>query len=305
MGDFTPKRTLSLVAIIATLIAIIAFLGYYAYDLKQQVKVDVAALETKQQQLQRIYSKLDSISKALDEKIMEIQRLGGKVEALQKVKKQVEKEKYELKLSKKIPTNRYQKIIQKIREYEHLLTEKDTEIQQLKIVNEQLSSENNDLKQQADSIKEQLSTVSNNAEDLNKKIKAASILKASYLLIQAVAADGKVRTEAEYKSKHLDILRITFRFDDNKAAEHGKRKLYFKIIDNTGKVICEENNGGGKFTYNQQENLYTTAQETTFNNNHLPFTLDYRKEKPFEAGKYLIEIFCDETMIGHSNFVIK
>jgi DNA repair exonuclease SbcCD ATPase subunit len=305
MGDFTPKRTFSLVAIIAILIAIIAFLGYYAYDLKQQVKVDVAALETKQQQLQRIYTKLDSISKVLDEKILEIQRLGGKVDALQKVKKQVEKEKYELKLSKKIPTDRYQKIIEKIKEYEHLLTEKDVEIQKLKVINEQLNTENSGLKQQADSIKEQLSTVSNTAEDLNKKIKAASILKVSYMLVQAVAENGKIRTEAEYKAKHIDILRITFRFDDNKAAEHGNKRLYLKIIDNIGKVICEESNGGGKFTYNQQESLYTVTQETLFDNSHQPFTLDYRKSKPFESGKYLIEIFCEDAMIGQGNFVVK
>lgn len=305
MGESNVTRTLSMAAIIAVLVTIIAFLGYYAYDLKQQVKVDVAALETKQQQLQRIYTKLDSISKVLDEKIQEIQRLGGKVDALQKIKKQVEKEKYELKLSKKIPTNRYQKIIAKIKEYEDLLDKKDIEIQKLKIANDELSLENNSLKQHTDSIKEKLSSVSTVAEDLSNKIKAASILKATYLLVQAVDENGKVRTESAYKSKHVDILRVIFRFDDNKAAEHGKRRLYFKIIDNSGKVIEEASNGSGKFTYKEQQESYTISQETLFNNNGQSFTLDYRKDKPYESGTYLIEIFCDGVLIGNTNFTIK
>ncbi len=292
-------------AIIAVLVAIIAFLGYYAYDLKQQVKVDVAALETKQQQLQRVYAKLDSISKVLDEKIAEIQQLGGKVEGLQKIKKQVEKEKYELKLSKKIPTNRYQKIMAKIREYETILDRKDIEIQKLKIANQELSNENTTLKQNADSMHQKLASVHSVTEDLNKKIKVAAILKVNNILVQAIADNGKVRTEQSYKSKHIDILRITFRFDDNKIAEHNIRKLYFKIIDSAGKVIADENNGSGKFSYNGQETIYTTAAETLFNNNGQPFTLDYKHTQEYTTGKYLIEIFCEGVMIGSTNFLVK
>jgi hypothetical protein len=305
MADFTSTRTLSMAAIIAVLVAIIAFLGYYAYDLKQQVKVDVAALETKQQQLQRVYAKLDSISKVLDEKIAEIQQLGGKVEGLQKIKKQVEKEKYELKLSKKIPTNRYQKIMAKIREYETILDRKDIEIQKLKIANQELSNENTTLKQNADSMHQKLASVHSVTEDLNKKIKVAAILKVNNILVQAIADNGKVRTEQSYKSKHIDILRITFRFDDNKIAEHNIRKLYFKIIDSAGKVIADENNGSGKFSYNGQETIYTTAAETLFNNNGQPFTLDYKHTQEYTTGKYLIEIFCEGVMIGSTNFLVK
>lgn len=303
--DFTPKRTLSLVAIITALVAVIAFLGYYAYDLKQQVKADVAALETKQQQLQRVYTKLDSISNVLEEKILEIKQLGGKVDGLEKIKKQVEKEKYELKLSKKIPNSKYQKIIAKIHEYELMLVEKDTEIVKLRALNEQLANENSGLKQQTDSMQSQIEAAKSNVEDLDKKMKAAAILKVTYILVQAVDENNKVRTEPEYKSKHIDILRLTFRFDDNKIAEHGKRKLYFKIINPQGIVIDEPKGGGGKFSENGQEYSYTASQETLFNNNGQPFIMDYQRGKPFESGQYLVEIFCDGAKIGQTNFVVK
>jgi hypothetical protein len=52
MSSVTKQKAFSLMAIIALLLGIIAFLGYYAYDLKQQVTKDVAALENKQQQVQ-------------------------------------------------------------------------------------------------------------------------------------------------------------------------------------------------------------------------------------------------------------
>jgi archaellum component FlaC len=303
--DFIPKRTLSLGAIITALVSVIAFLGYYAYDLKQQVKADVAALETKQQQLQRVYTKLDSISNVLEEKILKIKQLGGKVDGLEKIKKQLEKEKYELKLAKKIPNSKYQKIIAKIHEYELMLVEKDNEIVKLRELNEQLANENNGLKQQTDSMQSQIETAKSNVEDLDKKIKAAAILKVTYILVQAVDVNNKVRAEAEYKSKHIDILRFTFRFDDNKIAEHGKRKLYFKIINPQGVVIDEPKGGGGTFTENGQEYNYTASQETLFNNNGQPFIMDYQRGKPFESGQYLVEIFCDGAKIGQTNFVVK
>lgn len=305
MSSITKQKTLSLVAIIGVLLGIIAFLGYYAYDLKQQVTKDVAALENKQQQLEKVYAKLDSISKSLDDKIQEIQKLGGKVEGLIKVKKQLEREKYELKLSKKIAADRYAKIKEKILAYETLLKEKDDEILKLRQANELLSSENQGLKQHADSLKGKLTDISGTAESLSQKIKSAAGLKASAILIQAVAENGKVRTESEYKSKHIHVLRINFKIDDNKIAEQGNKKIILKIIDATGNTLTAADNSSATFSYAGTEMAYSTAKEVSFDNSGKDYSIDFKTATPYQSGRYMVEIYNESLMIGSTSFVIK
>jgi Tfp pilus assembly protein PilE len=305
MSSITKQKTLSLIAIIGVLLGIIAFLGYYAYDLKQQVTKDVAALENKQQQLEKVYAKLDSISKSLDDKIQEIQKLGGKVEGLIKVKKQLEREKYELKLSKKIAADRYVKIKEKILAYEILLKEKDEEILKLRQVNELLSAENQGLKQHADSLKGKLTDVSGTAESLSQKIKSAAGLKASAMVIQAVAENGKIRTEAEYKSKHIQVLRLNFKIDDNKIAEQGNKKIILKIIDATGNTLTAADGSSATFTYTDKEMAYSTAKEVLFDNSGQSYFLDFKNVTPYQSGRYMVEIYNEGLMIGSTSFVIK
>ncbi len=305
MSEITKRKAFSLLAIIGVLLGIIAFLGYYAYDLKQQVTKDVAALENKQQQLEKVYTKLDSISKALDEKIQEIQKLGGKVDGLLKVKKQLEKEKYELKLTKKIPADRYAKIKEKIQAYETLLKQKADEIIELRKANELLSSENQDLKQHADSLKNKLSDLSGTAENLSQKIKSAAGLKANSLVLQAIAENGKVRTETEYKSKHLALLRINFKIDDNKIAEKGNRNILIKIIDAQGNTLLAADGSLGKFTYAGTEMPYTISKEVVFDNGGQQYVIDCKTAKPYESGRYMVELYCEGIMIGSGNFVIR
>jgi Tfp pilus assembly protein PilE len=305
MSSITKQKTLSLIAIIGVLLGIIAFLGYYAYDLKQQVTKDVAALENKQQQLEKVYAKLDSISKSLDDKIQEIQKLGGKVEGLIKVKKQLEREKYELKLSKKIAADRYVKIKEKILAYEILLKEKDEEILKLRQVNELLSAENQGLKQHADSLKGKLTDVSGTAESLSQKIKSAAGLKASAMVIQAVAENGKIRTEAEYKSKHIQVLRLNFKIDDNKIAEQGNKKIILKIIDATGNTLTAADGSSATFTYTDKEMAYSTTKEVLFDNSGQNYFLDFKSVTPYQSGRYMVEIYNEGLMIGSTSFVIK
>lgn len=301
--DNTPKRNLLISLIIVSLLGIIAFLGYYAYDLKQQVKKDVAALETKQLQIEKAYAKLDSISKVFDEKIQEISKLGGKVEGLQKIKRQLEREKYELKVSKKIAADRYKKILAKIEEYEALLREKDIEIEKLRVVNEQLSSENQGLKIIKDSLTGQLTVLSGNNESLSQKVKTASVLKTKNIVVAAIAENGKLRTETDYKAKHIHLLQIQFQLDDNKVAEQGQKKIYLKIMDASGMPLTDVNSG--KFSYAGQEANYTQVQEIKFDNTRQMLTFTFKPINYLISGKYFVEIYCENYMIGSTTFNVK
>jgi chromosome segregation ATPase len=231
--------------------------------------------------------------------------LGGKVDGLLKIKKQLEKEKYELKLSKKIATDRYARLKEKILEYEALLKEKDEEIVGLKEANNLLSSENKDLKQHADSLKGTINDLSGTTENLKQKIQSAATLKASNLSIQAIAENGKIRTEAEYKAKHIFNLRINFKIDDNKIAEKGLRKIIVKIIDANGTTQTAADNSSASFAYAGATVPYSTAKEIQFNNDGQLYNIDFKNAISYTTGRYMTEIYCEGMMIGSTTFVVK
>ena len=78
-------------------VGVIALLSYLFIGARNETFELQKALTTKVEQLSSTQIKLDSISKSLDEKIKEVEMLGGNVAELEKVKAQLESDKKKLK----------------------------------------------------------------------------------------------------------------------------------------------------------------------------------------------------------------
>jgi hypothetical protein len=74
-------------------VGVIALLSYLFIGARNETFELQKALTTKVEQLSSTQIKLDSISKSLDEKIKEVEMLGGNVAELEKVKAQLESDK--------------------------------------------------------------------------------------------------------------------------------------------------------------------------------------------------------------------
>ncbi len=125
--------------IIMTVVA--AVFGYLYYQERNITTKQEADLEVRVNELAMNEIKLDSISKQLDAKIIEVQGLGGNIEELQKAKADLEKDRAALRKGTITLGN-------KIKEYETFLTKKDEEIAQLREENQQLISKTETLTQE-------------------------------------------------------------------------------------------------------------------------------------------------------------
>src|SRR6185295_9196198 len=138
-----PKKSNKISLLIGLLLVIILIQSVKIYlDYKEKVEVK-EQLATTEEDLGETMQKLKDIQTELDQKIVQIEKLGGDVKELQKAKAEVESE---LKRNGTRSAKTLQELKDRVEGYEQLLKLKDDEIEKLKNVNTQLFSENKNLK---------------------------------------------------------------------------------------------------------------------------------------------------------------
>ena len=78
-----------------------------------------------------------------------------------------------------------------------------------------------------------------------------------------------------------------------------------RIIDENGQVLFDVTRGSGTFIYNGKEEFYTASQEILFDNTKQRLSYLYEKGSEYASGTYIVEIYCDDYMIGTGKFVVK
>ena len=299
-----------LLAALLILAALNVLLLYFYYQERQDNKTKDATIAVKTEEVLLAKTKLDSISAQLDAKIAEIQKLGGSVDSLMKVKEQLEKDKRELRNVSAFDSKKYN---QKIRNYESLLAEKDAEIARLKeengiltVRNDSLSQENTSLKTERQSLSDSVTVVSSKNKELAEKVTIAAALRAETITVDAINKRGKEKDGGSYKAKRIDKIKVSVRLAPNGLAKQEEKTLYMRILDPSGAVISDMATGSGEFTYNDQGMIYTAMQRFTFDNSRQQVDFIYgRGSQRFNEGRHTIEIYCEGFRIGEGEFTVK
>ncbi len=299
-----------LLAALLILAALNVLLLYFYYQERQDNKTKDATIAAKTEEVLIAKTKLDSISTQLDLKIAEIQRLGGSVDSLMKVKAQLEVDKRELRNVGSFDNKKYD---QKIRNYQTILAQKDQEIARLKEENgeltkqnEALNQENSGLKAERQTLSDSVVAVSTKNQELAEKVTIAAALRAEAVTVNAINARGKESDGGTYKAKRLDKIHVSVLLAPNGLAKQDEKTLYMRILDPNGAVISDLATGSGEFTYNGQGMIYTAQQRFTFENSRQ--RVDYifgRGGQRFNEGRHTIEIYCEGFRIGEGEFTVK
>lgn len=285
-------------------------LVYFIYHEKQENKVKDEIITAKTEEVLSTKTKLDSISAELDTKIAEIQQLGGSVDSLLELKKQLEKDKQDLKNVNNFSAANFDK---KIKSYENILSQKDTEIanlrEELGIVtnkNQELSQQVSGLESERQQLNDSVINYSAQNRELAEKVTLASALRTEELSINAVSSKGKEREGGKYKAKRIDKLRVSFKLGENAVAKQNEKDIYLRILDPEGAVLSDMATGSGAFTYNGKEMIYSSKQTVNFTNTRQSVDIFYgRGGIPMKDGKYAIEVYSEGFKIGQGDFTVK
>jgi len=293
-----------------------AMFGYLFTTQKQELTQQESMVVDKARELAVTKTKLDSISTVLDAKIAEVEKLGGDVTELTKMKEQLEKDKSAFARSRRVETGKY---LTKIKEYEKFLVEKDEMIAQLKADNERLLASNDSLNTHVGSLtseREQLvkrqteltdsvTTFTASNKELSEKVNKAAALKAQNLKVLTVNSRGKIKDREEYKSKKVDKLKLTFTLPENELTAQESKDIYVRVLDPEGAVIADDATGSGEFEINGAPSKFTTRESVAFQNNNQKVEMLYDNTSQLRPGKYNVELYAEGYKIGGGNFTIK
>lgn len=299
--ESTPKRNNKATVIIALMAIVIIIQGIKIY-LDSQEKQEVATqLTTTEQELASTMQRVKEIKTELDQKILEVEKLGGDVSDLQAAKAEIENE---LRRSIRATGKEIKALKDRVEGYELLLKNKDEEIAQLKVVNKELLTENKTLKTQKNVLGDSISRLSQTRKELATKVAIASQLKAENVRIVALNDRGKER-DSPFRNKQVARLKIDFNIAENSVAPIEGKKIIIRIIDENGQVIFDVARGSGTFIFNGKEEFYTASQEILYDNTKQKLTFLYEKGSEYASGTYALEIYTDDYLMGRGEFTVK
>jgi predicted nucleic acid-binding Zn-ribbon protein len=304
--------------IIGVMAGVLALLGYLFMGARNETLELQKSLTSKVEQLSSTQIKLDSISKSWEEKILEVQSLGGSVAELEAVKAQLENDKKKLKTDLSFSVQKYES---KIKDYETFLATKDDDIRKLKEENgmlvaktqtletekQQVIVENTSLKTEKEALSTTLTqtvddfTAKNN--DLKRQVTLASAMKAINVQVTALSSKGKERDGGEYKAKRIDQLKVSFIMPSNPVAAQNNKDIYVRVLDANGAVV--ENGNGGIVQADGKEIGYSFKQSVPFENNDQRVDLVSGKGANYTKGKYSVELYSEGFKIGKGAFEVK
>ncbi|CAN5507359.1 hypothetical protein BH10BAC4_BH10BAC4_12950 [soil metagenome] len=297
-----PKKSSNRAGIIIALLSILVIVQsikiYLDYNDKAQIIEQKANVE---EDLAGTMQRLKEIQTELDQKIIEIQKLGGDVKELEQAKAEINAQ---LKRNVGKSSKAIKELKDRVQGYEELLKIKDDEIEKLKSVNKELYSENKQLKTQKNVLNDSINQLATTKQVLASKVAIASQLKAENVTVMAVNSKGKER-DSPFKNRQLEKLKVEFSLADNKVAPIEGKKIMIRVIDENNMVIFDVARGSGTFMLNNKEEFYTAVQEILFDNTKQKLTFFYAKGSDYASGSYTIEIFTDGYSMGNATFEVK
>ncbi|MEO9484944.1 MAG: chromosome segregation protein SMC [Ekhidna sp.] len=295
-----PKKNRTPVFIIVTFLLLAAVVFFYYQN--QQLE------DEKERQFQEILltqSRLDSIGDELDLRIQTIKELGGEVDTLESIKAQLEADKKQLLVDAQYQRGRITKLNNRVAGYKELLVLKDEEIEQLKVLNEQLSEENTTLKVEKDQLNQAVQELEENKKELASKVAYASRLQIEGMQVNAINDNGKERDGGEYRNRHIEQLKIQFTVVENEIAPIEGKDLLLRVIAPDGNVLFDVTKGSGSFTFENREMFYTAKQEILYDRNNQLVTFLYIKGSDYAIGQHKVEVYTDDYLMGKGSFMVK
>lgn len=279
-----------LVAVIALLVAGVAYLAYNLNQEKQANKdmqelavLEKQEMENEYQQFADQYSEMktrinnDSIVAQLTREQERTQKL------LEELKRTHASDAAEItRLKKELATVRA------------VLRSYVIQIDSLNRLNQDLMTENSRVRNELEQSNQQNQTLTSEKASLSEKVAIAAQLDATNISLTPLSKKGK----AEKYMKNAKTLAVSFAITKNVTASNGTRSVYVRVTTPEGEVL----NGGGTFEYSGKQLAWSMKKDVEYTGEETALTLYWTVNEYLSGGQYNVSIFCDGQAIGSRNF---
>jgi regulator of replication initiation timing len=255
-------------------------------------------------EIEKAKEEITILEHEVNQRMVEIESLGGDVEDLKAVVAELEDEKEKLITNRKYSDRQIASLRDKVEGFQELLVIKDKEIEELKTVNQELVTENIELKTEKNELTANLNEEIQNRVGLEEQIDIVSKLKAENIEIYALNSRGKSR-EDEFKARFIDKIRVEFNIAENEVAPIEGKDIMIRIVGPDDNVLFDVASGSGTFMFNGKEEFYTAKQEILFDNTRQKLSFDYDKGSAYVPGQYALQVYTDDYLMGEKEFMVK
>lgn len=271
--------------------------------------------------------RLDSVSNQLEVRMIQIKKLGGKVNELEAARQQILGDQ---KAISENPEMGQIDIQRKLAYYLRLIGQKDIEIKKLRGENFVLLARNDSLSKEAKILQDGLSYVQKALRDssltfgvkqkelnersrilevrnqeLADKVNVAAALRAEGVNVYAISTRGKETGAQNQKAKKLEKIRVLFHLQENSLANKEIKTIFLRIIEPTGVTLSDYSIGSGTFPFKGKDLVYTAKQRIFYENNHQSVEFIYARPNSYREGRHEIELYAEGFLIGLGSFEVR
>lgn len=191
--------------------------------------------------------------------------------------------------------NRYKREIGTLK---NVLRSYVVQIDSLNQLNQKLAQENTEVRKQMNWVRERNQKLENQQKDMKEVIARASALQAENFVVYPVNKKDK-----ETNWKKCFNLKAEFAISKNITTERGQRTIYLRLKRPDDKVIAFSDKSF--FKYENVSLTYSAKREITYEGERLEMAIYWPNDGSLIKGKYTAELFCDNEIIGTTEFFLK
>lgn len=148
--------------------------------------------------------------------------------------------------------------------------------------------------------------LSKDKEQLQSTVNLGSILKAENPTAKGVKFKSGGKKEVETtKASRVERIKVSFVLGENKIAKKAVRPVYVRLMSPDGKEITKSADEGNMVKFNGSKGYYAAKQDVNYTNEDVAVDVFVPSPNGFLPGKYLIDIICDDVVIGQSAITLK
>jgi len=143
-------------------------------------------------------------------------------------------------------------------------------------------------------------------EQLQGTVNLGSVLKAENPTVKGVKFKSGGTKEIETtKASRVEKIKVSFVLGENKIAKTGIKPVYVRIVTPDGKELTKSMDDINMFKFNGSKGYFAGKQEVNYKNQEVAVDVFCGSSTPFIPGKYLVDIACDDVIIGQTSIILK
>jgi len=166
-------------------------------------------------------------------------------------------------------------------------------------LNQTLRVEKAEVIKALDNEKEKITGLNKEKDELKATIEKGSIL--TCFNIKAIAVklkSGGKKESVVDKAKRADKIKVSFTLSENKIAKPGEKTVYVRIITPDGKEMAKNYDDNYKFNFDKSSGYYAGKTALNYANVEISGVLYAEGQEPLVPGNYIIEVTCDNVVVG-------